>query len=68
MNNQDPKKILMEQQVQLIGDLSEKEREDLLQVAERCPVNKILSGEFAFVLEESRSDIKLEPAPKKIFE
>ena len=67
MNNQDPKKILMEQQVQLIGDLTEKEREDLLQVAERCPVNKIVSGEFAFHMEESRSDIKLEPAPKKIF-
>ncbi|MGA3116073.1 MAG: OsmC family protein [Syntrophobacteraceae bacterium] len=67
MNKHDPKKILMEQQVQLIGDLTEKERADLLQVAEQCPVQKILSGEFVFHLKESRSDIKLEPAPKKIF-
>ncbi|MGO9019908.1 MAG: OsmC family protein [Syntrophobacteraceae bacterium] len=67
MNKQDPKRILMEQQVQLIGDLTERERADLLQVAEQCPVQKILSGEFAFHLEESSSDIKLEPALKKIF-
>lgn len=66
MNRDDPKKIFMTERIQLIGDLTERDRAALIKVAGQCPVKKILSGEFSFDLEEAGSDLSLEPA-KKLF-
>jgi putative redox protein len=36
----------LDRKIQLIGELSEEQRQDLLRVAERCPIHRVLTGEI----------------------
>jgi putative redox protein len=38
------KQSVFERDIQLVGDLTEKQRETLLDIADRCPVHKTLSN------------------------
>jgi len=61
MNTDDPKKTSWTEEVQLVGDLTEKERTALMRVAAQCPVKKVLDSEFSFHVEEVGSEMTLEP-------
>lgn len=62
INRDNPNQVVVNQEVQLVGDLTEKERKTLVQVAKQCPVKNALSKGFAFQLEESVSEIAINPA------
>lgn len=51
LNKDDPNQVFIKEEVELVGDLSEKERTTLLQVAKQCPVAKTLAKPFSFNLE-----------------
>ncbi len=52
-----PNQPVVSQEVQLIGELSDKERKTLIQVAKQCPVKNALTKGFVFQLEESLTDV-----------
>lgn len=56
MNRDDPNRVIMEQEVHLLGDLTEKDRKVLLQIAGQCPVKKLLTQTLSFNLKESDSE------------
>jgi putative redox protein len=37
----------LDRKIQLVGELSDEQRQDLLRVAERCPIHKVLTGEIS---------------------
>jgi putative redox protein len=55
MNKDDPEQVFVKEEIELIGDLTEKERKTLLQVASQCLVTKTLLKKFSFDIEESHS-------------
>ena len=61
INTGDPRKTYMTEEVQLVGDLTEKERKVLMMVAAQCPVKRVLEGELSFQVEEVGSEISMEP-------
>jgi len=56
MDKEDPEKVFVKEQIELVGDLTEKERKTLLSVASQCLVTKTLSKKFTFDIEESHSE------------
>ncbi|MFZ0929363.1 MAG: OsmC family protein [Syntrophobacteraceae bacterium] len=55
MDKEDPEQVFVKEQIELIGDLTEKERKTLLHVASQCLVTKTLLKKFTFDIEEAFS-------------
>lgn len=56
MNKEDPEQVFVKEDIELIGDLTEKERKALLHVASQCLVTKTLLKKFSFDIEEVRPE------------
>lgn len=56
LNKDDPEQVFVREDIELMGDLTEKERKTLLQVASQCTVAKTLKKNFSFQIEEFQSE------------
>lgn len=54
LNRDDPELVFVKEDIELIGDLTEKQRKTLLRVASQCAVAKTLGKQFSFDIEEIR--------------
>lgn len=56
MNKDDPNKVFIKEEVEFVGELTDRERKTLMQVAKQCTVAKTLVKEFVFDLAETRPE------------
>jgi putative redox protein len=56
LNKDDPEQVFVKEEIELIGDLTAKERKTLLQVASQCTITKTVLKKFVFDIKESYSE------------
>jgi len=50
----------VEREIEIYGDLDDKQRARLMEIADRCPVHRTLKGDISVVTTEAKLDTKLE--------